>query len=155
MIRRVKLDGFEPADLPAKFEAGTPPIVPAIGLGVAIDYLNHIGLPAIHEHEVILTKRAHEVLAEAGGVTIFGPSPELKSGIVSFTVDGVHAHDVAQLLDRHGIAIRAGHHCTMPLHKRLKVTATARASFYFYNTLEEVETLGRGLAAAKNVFRRA
>ena len=155
MIRRVKIEGFEPADLPAKFEAGTPPIVPAIGLGVAIDYLQRIGLPAIHEHEVILTRRAHEVLSEAGGVTIYGPSPEHKSGIVSFTVDGVHAHDVAQLLDRHGIAIRAGHHCTMPLHKRLKVTATARASFYFYNTLEEIETLARGLAAAKNVFRRA
>jgi cysteine desulfurase/selenocysteine lyase len=155
MIRRVKIEGFEPADLPAKFEAGTPPIVPAIGLGVAIDYLERIGLPAIHEHEMILTRRAHEVLAGVGGVQIYGPPPEHKSGIVSFTVEGVHAHDVAQVLDRHGIAIRAGHHCTMPLHKRLKVTATARASFYFYNTLEEVETLAHGLAAAKSLFRRA
>jgi cysteine desulfurase/selenocysteine lyase len=154
MIRRVKIEGFEPADLPAKFEAGTPPIVPAIGLGVAIDYLQRVGLPAIHEYETILTRRAHEVLADVGGVHIYGPPPEHKSGIVSFAVEGVHAHDVAQVLDRHGIAIRAGHHCTMPLHKRLKVTATARASFFFYNTLEEVELLAHGLKAAKSLFRR-
>lgn len=154
MIRRVKLDNFEPADLPAKFEAGTPPIVPAIGLGAAIAYLNRIGLDKIHAYEEILTRRAHDVLAEVGGVRILGPRPEKKAGIVSFTVEGVHAHDVAQLLDRQGIAVRAGHHCTMPLHKRLGVTASARASFYFYNTLDEVELLGRALSDAKNVFRR-
>jgi cysteine desulfurase/selenocysteine lyase len=154
MIRRVKLDSFEPADLPAKFEAGTPPIVSAIGLGTAIDYINAVGLEKIHAYEQILTRRAHEVLAEVGGVRIFGPRPEKKAGIVSFTVEGVHAHDVAQLLDRQGIAVRAGHHCTMPLHKRLGVTATARASFYFYNTLDEIELLGRALVDAKAVFRR-
>ncbi len=155
MIRRVKLDGFEPAELPAKFEAGTPPIVPAIGLGAAIDYLQNVGLHAISQHERLLTLRAHEVLAEVGGVNIFGPAPEKKSGIVSFTVDGVHAHDVAQLLDREGVAVRAGHHCAMPLHKRLGVAATTRASFYFYNTLAEVEVFGRALTAAKQVFRRS
>jgi len=154
MIRRVKLDSFEPADLPAKFEAGTPPIVPAIGLGAAFDYLNHLGLDAIHEHERILTVRAHEVLSAVGGVRFLGPTPEKKGGIVSFTMEGVHAHDIAQLLDRQGIAIRAGHHCTMPLHKRLGISASARASFYFYNTLAEVDLLGEALEGAKRLFRR-
>jgi cysteine desulfurase / selenocysteine lyase len=154
MIRRVKPDSFEPADLPAKFEAGTPPIVPAIGLGAAIEYINAIGLAKIHAYEETLTRRAHEVLADVGGVRIIGPAPAKKGGIVSFTVEGVHAHDVAQLLDRQGIAIRAGHHCTMPLHKRLGITATARASFYFYNTPDEVELLGTALSDAKQVFRR-
>ncbi|MEX0585200.1 MAG: aminotransferase class V-fold PLP-dependent enzyme, partial [Pirellulales bacterium] len=155
MIRRVRRDGFAPADLPAKFEAGTPPIVPAIGLGAAIDYLLAIGLDAIDQHEQLLTERAHEVLADVGGVQMIGPPPERKGGIVSFAVEGVHAHDVAQLLDRRGVAIRAGHHCTMPLHKRLKLTATARASFYFYNTPEEIDVLASALVDAKNVFRRA
>ena len=154
MIRRVKLDSFEPADLPAKFEAGTPPIVPAIGLGAAIDYLNRVGIENIHAYEQILTERAHEVLARVGGVRILGPAPEHKGGIVSFTLDGIHAHDVAQLLDRQGIAVRAGHHCAMPLHKRLGVNATARASFYFYNTLAEVDLLGTALADAKRIFRK-
>jgi cysteine desulfurase/selenocysteine lyase len=154
MIRRVQTAGFEPAELPAKFEAGTPPIVPAIGLGAAIDYLNRIGLEAIEAHEQMLTRRAHEVLSDVGGLRILGPSPEHKSGIVSFVLDGIHAHDVAQLLDRHGIAVRAGHHCAMPLHQRLGLSATTRASFYFYNTLAEVDALGDALRDAKRVFRR-
>ncbi len=154
MIRRVKLDSFEPAELPAKFEAGTPPIVPAIGLGAAIDYLNAIGMEKIHRYEQILTERAHQVLAEVGGVRILGPAPAQKGGIVSFTLEGIHAHDIAQLLDRQGIAVRAGHHCAMPLHKRLGVNASARASFYFYNTLAEVELLGTALEEAKRVFRK-
>lgn len=154
MIRRVKLDSFEPADLPAKFEAGTPPIVPAIGLGAALDYISRIGLDAIHEHERLLTVRAHEVLEAVGGVHFLGPSPEQKAGIVSFTLEGIHAHDIAQLLDRQGIAVRAGHHCTMPLHKRLGINASARASFYCYNTLAEVNRLGEALEEAKRIFRR-
>jgi cysteine desulfurase/selenocysteine lyase len=154
MIRRVRQDGFEPADLPAKFEAGTPAIVPAIGLGAAIDYLNAIGLEAIHSHEQSLTRRMHEVLEAVGGVRFLGPTPEHKSGIVSFTLDRVHAHDIAQLLDRHGVAVRAGHHCAMPLHQRLGVTASARASFYLYNTLGEIDTLGEALMKAKAVLRR-
>ena len=154
MIRRVKLDSFEPAELPAKFEAGTPPIVPAIGLGTAIDYLNAIGLDKIHAYEQILTVRAHQVLEEVGGVRLLGPDPQYKGGIVSFTLDGIHAHDVAQLMDRQGIAIRAGHHCAMPLHKRLGVNASSRASVYFYNTLAEVELLGSALAEAKRIFRK-
>ena len=99
-------------------------------------------------------RSAHEVLAAIGGVRVLGPGPEHKSGIVSFTLDGVHAHDVAQLLDRHGIAVRAGHHCAMPLHKRLGINASTRASFYFYNTLAEVEQLGRAIEEIKRVFRR-
>lgn len=154
MIRRVALDRFEPAEPPAKFEPGTPPIAPAIGLGAAIDYLGRVGLAAIHEHELLLTRHAHARLAEVGGVRILGPAPELKGGIVSFTVDGVHAHDVAQLLDRQGVAVRAGHHCAMPLHKKLGVRATARASFYFYNTLQEVDRLAEALVEAKRVFHK-
>ncbi len=154
MIRRVRTDGFEPAELPAKFEAGTPPIVPAIGLGAAIDYLNRVGLSAIVEHEHTLTRRAHEVLSDVGSVRILGPSLQHKSGIISFVVDGIHAHDVAQLLDRQGIAIRAGHHCAMPMHTRLGLVATSRASFYFYNTPAEVDALGEALREAKRVFRR-
>jgi cysteine desulfurase / selenocysteine lyase len=154
MIRRVRLDGFEPADLPAKFEAGTPPIVPAIGLGAAIDYLNAVGLKTVHEHERRLTIEAHRRLEAIGGVRFLGPSPEQKAGIVSFTHPSIHAHDIAQLLDREGVAVRAGHHCTMPLHKRLGVTASARASFYFYNTLEEIETFARALEESLRLFRR-
>jgi cysteine desulfurase/selenocysteine lyase len=153
MIRRVKLDSFEPAELPSKFEAGTPPIVPAIGLGAAIEYLEQLGMDAIHEHEMRLTARAHEVLADQPGMRFLGPRPEHKSGIISFTVEGIHAHDIAQLLDRRGVAVRAGHHCAMPLHKRLGIGASARASFYFYNTLAEVDVLGEALAAARRVFR--
>lgn len=155
MIRRVRKDGFEPAELPAKFEAGTPPIVSAIGLGAAIDYLQRIGLEAIAAHEHILTRRAIEVLSSVEGVRILGPSLENRAGIISFVVEGIHAHDVAQLLDRHGIAVRAGHHCAMPLHQRLGITATSRASFYFYNTPAEIDALGEALLDAKRIFRRS
>jgi cysteine desulfurase/selenocysteine lyase len=154
MIRRVTLEGFEPAESPAKFEAGTPPIVPALGLGTAIEYIEQIGVDRIHAHEQLLTQRAHELLAEVGGIRFIGPDPAKKAGIVTFTVEGVHAHDVAQLLDRQGVAIRAGHHCAMPLHKRFKVTASNRASFYCYNTLEEVESFAQALGEVKKVFRR-
>jgi cysteine desulfurase / selenocysteine lyase len=154
MIRRVSLDHFEPADLPWKFEAGTPPIAPAIGLSAAIDYLNDVGLERIHAHECLLTEHAHEVLGTIEGLRILGPHPRQKGGIVSFVFDHIHAHDVAEVLDRYGIAVRAGHHCAMPLHKRYGVTATARASFYFYNTLAEVDKLGEALQQVRRVFRR-
>ncbi len=153
MIRRVRTEGFESADLPAKFEAGTPPIVPAIGLGAALDYIQAVGLEAITAHERELTERAHDVLESIGGVRILGPAAIQKSGIVSFTLGKLHAHDVAQLLDREGIAIRAGHHCTMPLHRRLGINASARASFYLYNTLAEIDALGTALEKAKSIFR--
>ena len=153
MIRRVKLDGFETADLPAKFEAGTPPIVSAIGLGAAIDYLQQIGMAHIQQHEQQLVERAHHVLEQVGGVKILGPGVKQKAGIVGFVMKGIHAHDVAQLCDRRGVAIRAGHHCAMPLHKQLGITASSRASFYFYNTLAEVDLLGEALLNAKRVMR--
>ena len=154
MIRRVTLDSFESADLPAKFEAGTPPIVPAVGLGAAIDYLNSVGIDRIQRHEAMLMARMHHVLENVGGVSFLGPADLThKAGIVSFTVDGLHAHDVAQLLDARGVAIRAGHHCAMPLHRRLGINASNRASIYLYNTLEEIDLLGEGLEGAKSVFQ--
>jgi cysteine desulfurase/selenocysteine lyase len=154
MIHHVTTEGFEPAELPARFEAGTPAIVPAIGLGAAIDYLQSVGMDAVHAHEQALVTRAHEVLSAISGVRVLGPGPRHTGGIVSFVIDRVHAHDVAQVLDRHGVAVRAGHHCAMPLHKRLGITASTRASFYFYNTLEEVDALGRAVEETKRVFRR-
>ena len=154
MIKTVTLDGFTPADLPYKFEAGTPMIVPAIGLGVATEYLLGIGLARIQAHELALTRCAHELLAEIPGVRILGPAPEKKGGIVSFVVDGIHADDVSRVLDLKGIAVRAGHHCAMPLHKRYGLEASCRASFYLYNTLEEVERLATALGQAKKVFQR-
>jgi len=154
MIRRVTLEGFEPAELPGKFEAGTPPIVPALGLASAIKYLEQIGLDNIRRYESILTRRAHEVLESVDGVRLLGPDPSKKEGIVSFVVRGIHAHDVAQVMDQHGVAIRAGHHCAMPLHKRLGVAASSRASFYFYNTLDEIEELGNALRHAQQIFHR-
>lgn len=155
MIRTVEVDSFTPADPPAKFEAGTPPIVEAIGLGAAIDYLQQIGLARIHTHEQMLAQRAHEVLLAAGSVRFLGPSPAEKAGIVSFVVEGIQALDLAQVFDRQGIAIRAGHHCTMPLHQRLGIAASDRASFYFYNTLDEVDQLGEAIDKANRFFRRA
>ena len=154
MIRRVTLEGFEPADLPAKFEAGTPPIVPALGLTAAIEYLQKIGMEKIHRYEQMLAGYAHERLEALGGVRFLGPAPDKKAGIVSFTLEGIHAHDVAQIVDRHGVAIRAGHHCAMPLHKRLRISASNRASFYFYNTFEEIDRLIEALEQTKQVFRR-
>ena len=154
MIRRVTLEGFEPAELPTKFEAGTPPIVPALGLAAAIKYLEQIGMDAIRRYELQLTARAHEVLEALDGVRLLGPAPEHKAGITSFVVQGIHAHDIAQIMDQHGVAIRAGHHCTMPLHKRLGLAASSRASYYFYNTLEEIDQLGVALRDAQRIFRR-
>ena len=153
MIRTVEIDRFTPAGLPAKFEAGTPPIVQAIGLGAAIEYLHNVGMARIHDYEQLLARRAHEVIAAASNVRFLGPAPEHKAGIVSFVIDGIQALDLAQVLDRHGVAIRAGHHCTMPLHRRLGIAASDRASFYFYNTPEEVDQLGVAIEKAKRFFR--
>ncbi|MHB8901144.1 MAG: aminotransferase class V-fold PLP-dependent enzyme, partial [Thermoguttaceae bacterium] len=156
MIRRVRLDGFEPGDLPAKFEAGTPPIVPAIGLGAAVDYLSGIGLEAVARHEHDLTVYAHQVLEGLGTLRLLGPAPDDKAGIVSFVFrnNRPHAHDIAQLVDRRGVAVRAGHHCAMPLHKRFQVNASARASFYLYNTRQEVDLLAEALSEVQEVFER-
>jgi len=115
----------------------------------AIDYLEKVGLGAIHEHEMRLTRYAHAVLDQLGGVTVYGPPPQHKAGIVSFTLDDVHPQDAALLLDRHGVAVRAGHHCTQPLHERLGVSATLRASFYLYNTREEIDQLAEAIVQAR------
>jgi cysteine desulfurase/selenocysteine lyase len=141
MINRVWPDRFTPAELPAKFEAGTPPIAPAIALGAAIDYLNVIGLEAVARHEHELVRYGLESLQEVDGLRILGPPPTERAGLVSFTLPEPHSHDVAQLLDQQGIAVRAGHHCTWPLHDRLGITASTRASFYLYNTPAEVDLL--------------
>ncbi len=152
MIARVTTSGFEPAGLPEKFEAGTPPIAEAIGLEAAIHYLDSIGMDRIVAHEHELCRRADEGLRALDGVRVIGPTSDKKQGIVSFVVDGVHAHDVAQQLDTHGIAVRAGHHCTMPLHKALGVTATSRASFYLYNNLDEADRLISAVSEVRQKF---
>jgi cysteine desulfurase/selenocysteine lyase len=155
MISTVAIDHFTPADLPAKFEAGTPPIVQAVGLGAAIDYLTAIGLDRIHEHEQLLARRAHDMLSAHGDVRFLGPSADAKAGIVSYVVDGIQAMDLAQVLDQHGVAIRAGHHCTMPLHERLGIAASGRASFYLYNTLEEIDQFAGAMEKARKFLRRS
>lgn len=154
MIHRVSRAGFTPADLPHKFEAGTPPVVQAIGLGAAIGYLQQLDLSRIREHELQLTRRAHELLANIPGLRIFGPAPELKGGLVTFALGGVHPDDLSRLLDVQGIAVRAGHHCALPLHERLGVSASCRASFYLYNTPAEVEYFAAELAAIQQRFAR-
>lgn len=153
MIKQVTLTGFIPNQLPHKFEAGTPAIAEAIGLGSAIDYLEHITLEMIAEHEREIITYALERLEEVPGVTVFGPEARHKGGVASFTLDGVHAHDVAQILDLDGVAVRAGHHCAMPLHAKLQAPATSRASFYLYNSVEEVDKLIEGLYRVKKTFR--
>jgi cysteine desulfurase/selenocysteine lyase len=153
MINRVWPDRFTPAELPAKFEAGTPPIAPAIALGAAIDYLKRIGLEAIARHEHELIRYAYERLQEIDGLAILGPSPDHRAGLVSFTLPQPHAHDVAQLLDQQGIAVRAGHHCTWPLHDRLGIAASTRASFYLYNTPAEVDLLIDVVGQIRDRFR--
>ncbi|HUG19373.1 MAG TPA: SufS family cysteine desulfurase [Planctomycetaceae bacterium] len=145
MIDQVFLDHSTWAEIPAKFEAGTLPIGPIVGLGAAVDYVNSIGFEAIHRHEEQLLHKAHRVLAEIPGLTILGPDLEHKGSIVSFTIDQLHPHDIADWLDRRGVAVRAGHHCTMPLHEQLGIHASTRASFGMYNTLDEVDVLAEAI----------
>jgi cysteine desulfurase/selenocysteine lyase len=152
MIRRVRLEGSTWADLPHKFEAGTPAIAEAIGLGAAVDYLNHVGMNAIHAYEQFLTHYALEALSEIPGLTLFGPPASEKGGVATFTLQGVHPHDIAELLDRDGIAVRAGHHCAMPLHHKLNIGATARASFYLYSTTQEIDQLVTSLHKVRQLF---
>lgn len=153
MINEVRLDGFTSAALPAKFEAGTPPITPAIGMSAAVDYLNNIGLEAIHQHEQVLVEKTHAALSEIEGLNILGPAPEHRAGLVCFAFDRIHAHEFAQVLnDRFGVAVRAGHHCTQPLHKLLGIAASTRASFYLYNQPEDVDRLVEGIAEVQRMF---
>ncbi|UCF62607.1 MAG: cysteine desulfurase [Anaerolineaceae bacterium] len=152
MIKRVQLESFTANDLPYKFEAGTPPIAEGVGLGAAIDFLTSIGMDAIHQHEKLLIGRMLDRLEEVPGVRVYGPSADHKGGVASFSFVDIHPHDVAQILDSHGIAVRAGHHCAMPIHEKFGLPATTRASFYLYNTVEEVDSLIEGLYKVKEIF---
>jgi cysteine desulfurase / selenocysteine lyase len=145
MIRKVTAEETTWAELPAKFEAGTSPVAEAVGLGTAIDYLEAVGLEAIERHEHMLAGYALDLLGEIPGLTLYGPPADRRAGIVSFNVEGIHPHDVAQILDLDAIAIRAAHHCCQPLMRRLDVAATNRASFYLYNTTDDVDRLAAGV----------
>ena len=152
MIKEVKLRSFRANTLPHKFEAGTPAIAEAIGFGAAVDYLSSLGMDKIAAHEHEITEYALDRLEEIPGVKLFGPSADKKGGVAAFTLEGVHPHDVAQILDRDGIAVRAGHHCAQPLHEKFGIPATSRASFYLYSTKEEVDLLVNGIYKVKEMF---
>ncbi len=154
MIREVHLRRSEFNEIPWKFEAGTPAVGDAIGLGVAADYLSGLGMAAVRAHERDLVAYALEALPrDVPGIELYGPlDPDLRGGVVPFNLPGIHPHDVAQVLDRSGIAVRAGHHCTMPLHERLDLTATARASFSVYSTRDDIDALATGLKEVQRVF---
>jgi cysteine desulfurase/selenocysteine lyase len=152
MIRSVKLEETTWGQIPFKFEAGTQPIAEAVGFGAAVDYVTDVGIDAIEEHERELLVYALERLADIPGLIAYGPAPERRAGIVSFNLDGVHPHDVAQILDMEGVAIRAGHHCCQPLMAKLGVAATNRASFYLYTIPEEIDRLAEGLHKAHKLL---
>ncbi len=154
MIRKVTFEGATWNDLPWKFEAGTPNIADAIAFGAAIDYLNALGMDNVRAHETEITQYALEQLRRLDDIVLYGPpDASERGGVVSFNLADVHPHDVGTVLDRHGVAIRAGHHCTQPLMRRLGISGTARASFYVYNTLEEVDVLVQALRDARHFFR--
>ncbi|MCZ7554015.1 MAG: cysteine desulfurase [Anaerolineae bacterium UTCFX2] len=152
MIKRVQLRSFSSNELPHRFEAGTPAIAEAIGFGAAIDFLTEIGMPKIERYEKEIISYALERLEEVPGVRVLGPAAEHRGGVASFTLTDIHPHDISQILDRFGIAIRAGHHCAMPLHEKYGLSATARASFYLYSTLAEVDKLAESLYEVRKIF---
>ena len=152
MIKEVHLHSFRANTLPHKFEAGTPAIAEAVGFGAAADYLTSLGMDNISAHEHEITEYALEKLEEVPGLKLFGPSADKKGGVAAFTFDGIHPHDIAQILDRDGIAIRAGHHCAQPLHEKFGIPATSRASFYLYNTKDEVDMLVNGIYKVREMF---
>jgi len=153
MIREVFLEGATWNDPPWRFEAGTPDIADVIGLGAAVDYLAALGMAEVRAHERELTAYALGVLGELEGLTIYGPlNPDQRGGVISFNYADIHPHDLGTILDRQGVAVRAGHHCAMPLMRRLGVTATTRASFYVYTTKEEIDALVEALKRARAYF---
>ena len=152
MIRQVKLTGSTWNDLPHKFEAGTPAIAEAIALGAAVDYLSNLGMDNVAAHERALVRYAYERMQDVEGLRILGPDPEHRGGVIAFTLGDVHPHDIAAILDAEGIAIRAGHHCAQPVHDRYGIPASARASFYVYNTEEEVDALVTALHKVVETF---
>ena len=155
MIRDVRLDGFTTNDVPWKFEAGTPAIAEAIGFGAAVDYLEALGMEAVRAHEMQLTRYALDTLTERfpESLRIYGPRDVSgRGGAVSFLFEGIHAHDISQVLDEDAVCVRAGHHCAKPLMRHLGVPATSRASFYVYNDEADVDALVEALARAEKFF---
>lgn len=152
MIRKVTYEGFSTNDIPYKFEAGTPAIAEGIGFGAAIDYLESAGMDNVFAHEQELTKYAIDVLGSVQDLIIHGPKADKKGGVISFSFMDVHPHDISQILDAEGIAVRAGHHCVMPLHRKLNLPATTRASLYLYNTKEDIDLLAENLENVRRIF---
>jgi len=152
MIKTVRIEGTTYHDLPWKFEAGTQAIAEVIGLGAAVDYLSGLGMDAVRAHELEITEYAYESLSEVDHLTVFGPAPSRRAGVISFALDGIHPHDLATIADRDQVCLRAGHHCAMPLMTRLGVAATARASFYVYTQKEEVDRLVSSIREAQRIF---
>lgn len=154
MIETVRMEGSTYAPIPHKFEAGTPPIVEAIGLGAAVDYLGHLGMDVVHAHEQAITGYALDALASVPGITILGPTDAtLRGGAIAFELDGVHPHDIAQVLDSRGVAVRAGHHCAKPAHARFGVQSSTRMSSYLYTTPAEIDALVEGLEYTRSYFK--
>jgi cysteine desulfurase/selenocysteine lyase len=155
MIREVHIRRSEWNDVPYKFEAGTPDIAAQIGMGAAAEYLMALGMENVRAHESEMAHYAMDVLArDVPGIEMYGPAADRRGGVVAFNLPGIHPHDVAQILDRSGICVRAGHHCTMPLHERFDLAATARASFNVYTIPEEIDALAVGLREVQRVFDR-
>ncbi len=153
MIETVTMESATYLDAPKRFEAGVPNMAQAVGLGAAVDYLNRVGLDAIHAHEVALTQNALEGLQTIQGLSVIGPKDlEMRGGVVSFAVEGIHPHDLGQALDQYGIAVRTGHHCAWPLMRRFKTVATTRASFYLYNGFDDISALVDGVERARKYF---
>ena len=153
MIKTVRLEGTTYHDLPWKFEAGTQAIAEVIGLGAAVDYLSELGMEAVRSHEREITEYAYEALSEIEGLTVYGPPPSRRAGVISFALEGIHPHDLATIADRDQVCLRAGHHCAMPLMTRLGVAATARASFYIYSLKDEVDRLVGSIREAQRIFK--
>lgn len=154
MINEVSLEGSTWNDLPWKFEAGTPPIAEGIGLGAAVQYLQGLGMQAVQDYEHHLVCEAMAQLSAVPDIDIYGPAAADRGGVIAFNMEGAHAHDVASILDQYGVAIRAGHHCAMPLMRELDINGACRASFYIYNTVEEIHTLIEALGAVRRMLRR-
>src|SRR5947208_833180 len=153
MIKTVRVDGTTYHDLPWKFEAGTQAIAEVIGLGAAVDYLDGLGMDNVLAHEREVTDYAYETLSDIEGLTLFGPPPSRRAGVISFALDGIHPHDLTTIADRDQVCLRAGHHCAMPLMTRLGVPATARASFYVYTLKDEVDRLAGSIKEAQRIFK--
>ncbi|HXN89879.1 MAG TPA: cysteine desulfurase [Candidatus Sulfotelmatobacter sp.] len=153
MIRTVRIEGTTYHDLPWRFEAGTQAIAEVIGLGAAVDYLSGLGMDAVRAHELEITEYAYEALSDIDGLTVYGPPPSRRAGVISFALEGIHPHDLATIADRDQVCLRAGHHCAMPLMTRLGVAATARASFYVYTQKDEVDRLVGSIQEAQRIFK--